>query len=154
MPFWKKKCEDPWDRKPEEKKPAPIPDWCRPEEKPEPADCPWCGQPMVAGTLYGQSRGGMQWREGGYQGFLDSLAFTGMKIDLGFYEDAQYCPACRKMTLNIGRAMEKAGPNYTWENGKPRLGTQEAEESYWLSRTGNVKTRGTSTPSADARDLR
>jgi len=135
MPFWKKKSEDPWDRADVKQKLVQIPDWYHREEDTSPQEpldggpCPWCGQPMVAGTLYGQSRGGMQWREGGYQGFLDSLAFTGMKIDLGFYEDAQYCPACRKMTLNIGRAMEKAGPNYTWENGKPCLRTEETEES-------------------------
>ena len=123
MAFWKK-SEDPWDRKSEKRTPAQIPDWYRTEEtaSQESLDgepCPWCGQPMVAGTLYGQSRGGMQWRKGGYQGFLDSLAFTGMKIDLGAYEDAWYCPACQKMTLNIGRAMEKAGPNYVWKDGKP-----------------------------------
>jgi len=136
MPFRRKKSEDPWDRADAKQKPVQVPDWYHREENAvpqEPPDdggpCPWCGQRMAAGTLYGQSRGGMQWREGGYQGFLDSLAFTGMKIDLGFYEDAQYCPACRKMTLNIGRAMEKAGPNYTWENGKPCLRTEETEES-------------------------
>ena len=130
MAFWKKKSEDPWDQKPEKRPDAQIPAWYRHEEPAAPQEppagelCPWCGQPMVAGTLYGQSRGagginGLQWREGGYQGFLDSLAFTGKKIDLGSYEDAQYCTSCQKMTLNIGRAMEKAGPNYVWKNGKP-----------------------------------
>ena len=91
MAFWKRKSEDPWDQKPEKRPDAQIPAWYRHEEPAAPQEppvgelCPWCGQPMVAGTLYGQSRGagginGLQWREGGYQGFLDSLAFTGKKI--------------------------------------------------------------------------
>ena len=92
MPFWKKKCEDPWDRKPEEKKPAPIPDWYRSEEKPEPADCPWCGQPMVAGTLYGRSRAGagvgsLQWLEGGYRSWLEMQTYMALTAENAIVPD-------------------------------------------------------------------
>ena len=129
MAFWKKKPDGAESDEPA--KPAPIPDWYRTEEVPAPADCPWCGKAMVAGTLYGRSRGGagtigrLQWLEGGYRSLLDTLGFTGSKIDLGFYEDAWFCPDCQKMTLDIGRAMEKAGPNYVWENGKPVVKREE-----------------------------
>ena len=128
MAFWKKKLDEERPVAPE--KTGPVPDWYRKEEPPEPMTCPWCGNSMVYGTLYGRSRGSagvgsLEWLEGGYRSWLDKLAFTERKIDLGLYETAWYCEACRKMTLDIGCAMEKAGPNYVWENGKPVIKTEE-----------------------------
>lgn len=128
MAFWKKKTAEEPAAEPENTNP--IPDWYRKEEPPEGALCPWCGKEMVYGTLYGRSRAGagigsLQWLEGGYRSWLDTLTFTERKIDLGFYEAAWYCESCQKMTLDIGRAMEKAGPNYVWENGKPVVKTEE-----------------------------
>ena len=129
MAFWKKKPEEKTSAEPE--KTNSIPDWYRKEEPAEPVACPWCGREMVYGTLYGRGRGGggtigsLQWLEGGYRSWLDTLAFTERKIDLGFYEEAWYCEICQKMTMDIGRALEKAGPNYVWENGKPVVKPEE-----------------------------
>ena len=131
--FFRKKSEDPWDRKPKKSEPvsfygdeAPkaqkqteIPAWYRPEEIPAPVPCPWCGEPMLYGVLYGNGRGSMQWREGPYRGGLDAMRFTGWKIDLGGNETAWYCASCRKLTMDIGGMLEKAGPNYVWKDGKP-----------------------------------
>ena len=67
--------------------PAPAPEppaWAQVNKAPEPIDCPWCGEPMLGGFLYGGGRSGsMQWREGPWQGGMDALRFTGRKIDLG-----------------------------------------------------------------------
>ena len=128
MAFWKKK---PTGGEPSAAEKPSVPDWYRNGEPPEPVKCPWCGKEMVYGTLYGRSRGGggtigsLQWLEGGYRGFLDTLGFTGSTIDLGFHESAWFCESCLKMTVDIGRALEKAGPNYVWENGKPVVKTEE-----------------------------
>ena len=138
MAFWKK-SEDPWDRKPEKQKfsisfpekettqkqePAPIPSWYRTEEIPASVNCPWCGEPMLYGTLYGNGRA-MQWREGPFRGGLDAMRFTGWKIDLGGSETAWYCPSCRKLMLDIEGMLEKAGPNYVWKDGKPCSADEE-----------------------------
>lgn len=108
MAFWKKKSEDPWDLAPSRPKkpaaaPAPaeeqertIPPWVHHAEQPDPIPCPWCGEPMLVGFLYGSSRGGMQWREGPWRGGLDAMRFTGRKIDLGGSETAWYCTSCKK----------------------------------------------------------
>lgn len=120
MAFWKKKPDETGIAEPEKN---PVPDWYPAE--PDPVDCPWCGAPMVYGTLYGNSRGSIQWREGPYRGGMEALRFTGRKVDLGGAEDAWFCESCQKMTVDIGRALEKAGPNYVWENGKPVVKTEE-----------------------------
>ena len=140
MAFWKKKSEDPWDTDPNRRKkpavaPVPaeepewtIPPWVHKAEKPEPILCPWCGEPMLCGVLYGNSRGGTQWREGPYRGGLDTLRFTGRKIDLGGSETAWYCTSCRKLTLDIEGMLEKAGPNYVWKDGKVVFPDENEEE--------------------------
>lgn len=141
MAFWKKKSEEPWDRDPNERRPAavpvrtepeaekPLPPWVRPEERPEPIFCPWCGAPMLYGFLYGNGRGTMQWREGPYRGGLDAMRFTGQKIDLGGSETAWYCISCRKMTMDVEGMLEKAGPNYTWKDGKIVLPEETEDET-------------------------
>lgn len=143
MAFWKKKSEDPWDMDPNrkqqptpvEKKPPErtIPPWVQIEEPPEPIPCPWCGENMVWGNLFAgsggsQTSGWLQWREGAHQGFLDSLRFTGRKVDLGAYEEAWYCTACRKLAMDVGLALKRSGPNYVWENGKVKFPKEEPEE--------------------------
>lgn len=125
MPFWKKR-EDPWDRKPEQVKkvpvqPAEIPAWHRTEEPPEPEECPWCGQPMLAGYLYstGTACTGMYWQEGPAPrgGFLDALFgedTSGVRrAPLGGCERAWCCGDCRRLVLNVphpdsGREFEEA----------------------------------------------
>ena len=124
MAFWKKKSDAPENRG-GEKNAVSIPSWYHREEPSEPETCPWCGAPMVRGTLYGNARGCMQWREGPYQGGLDALRFTDRKVDLSGGEEAWFCEPCQKMTMDIGRALESAGPNYVWEGGKPVLKTRE-----------------------------
>lgn len=128
--FWKKKSEDPWDLDPNRPKkpvaaPVPagepertIPPWVHKAEQPDSVPCPWCGEPMLSGFLYGNGRGSMQWREGPWRGGLDALRFTGRKIDLGGSEEAWYCASCQKLTLDIEGMLEKAGPNYVWKDGK------------------------------------
>ena len=137
MAFWKKKSEDPWDRKPEKKPAMPAavpasapepPAWARVNEAPEPINCPWCGAAMLGGFLYGSGRGFMQWREGPWRGGLDALRFTGWKIDLGDSEAAWYCPACQKLVMDIAGMLEKAGPNYEWKDGKIVFPEAETEE--------------------------
>jgi hypothetical protein len=146
MAFWKKKSEDPWDLDPNRPKksvavPAPaeepertIPPWVHKPEKPEPISCPWCGEPMEWGNLYA-ARGGtggsafLQWREGEHKGFLDSLRFTGRMVNMGWYEEAWYCEPCGKLVLDAALAMERAGPNYTWEQGKVVFPKEDSEET-------------------------
>ena len=90
MPFWKK-SEDPWDRDPSKKRPAPQPaesqepkenpldtlkQWnedrkARAKEKEEakrlpPEKCPWCGQDMEQGFITG-GRDGVNWYPGIYK---------------------------------------------------------------------------------------
>ena len=86
------------------------------------------------GNLYA-ARGGnggsafLQWREGEHKGFLESLRFTGRMVNMGWYEEAWYCETCRKLVLDAGLAMERAGPNYVWENGKVKFPTEELDET-------------------------
>ena len=139
MAFWKKRSEDPWDLAPNRPKkpvaaPAPaeepertIPPWVH--KPPDPIPCPWCGEPMLVGFLYGSSRGGMQWREGPWRGGLDAMRFTGRKIDLAGSETAWYCTSCKKMVMDIEGILEKAGPNYVWENGKVKFPTEDLDET-------------------------
>ena len=53
---FRKKSNDPWDRKPE-KRPAPEPKaaeppaWAQVKKPPEEQFCPWCGARMLAGNL-------------------------------------------------------------------------------------------------------
>ena len=148
MAFWKKKSEDPWDLDPNRPKksaavPAPaeepertIPPWVHKPEKPEPSPCPWCGEPMEWGNLYAKNGGGiqsygqyLQWREGEHKGLLDSLRFKGKTVELGWYEEAWYCETCRKLVLDAGLAMERAGPNYVWKDGKVVFPEEHEEES-------------------------
>lgn len=148
MAFWKKKSEDPWDIDPNRPKKAAItpepekepektiPPWVHKTEKPEPILCPWCGEPMIWGNLYAKSGAGMQtygqylqWREGECKGFLDSLRFTGQMVDMGYYEEAWYCTKCRKLVMDVGLAMKRAGPNYVWENGKVKFPTEDLDET-------------------------
>ena len=146
MAFWKKKSEDPWDLDPNRPKksvavPAPaeepertIPPWVHKPEKPEPISCPWCGEPMEWGNLYASTGGSgrgpfLQWREGEHKGFLDSLRFTGRMVNMGWYEEAWYCETCRKLVLDAGLAMERAGPNYVWKGGKVVFPEEHEEES-------------------------
>lgn len=140
MAFWKKRSEDPWDMDPNRlKKPAAvsvpeeepertIPPWVHKAQQPDPIPCPWCGEPMLYGFLYGNSRGSMQWREGPWRGGLDAMRFTGRKIDLGGSETAWYCTTCRKLTLDIEAMLEKVGPNYVWKDGKIVFPEENEEE--------------------------
>ena len=146
MAFWKKKSEDPWDLDPNRPKKSAavpvsaeetertIPPWVQKPGKPEPISCPWCGEPMEWGNLYA-ARGGtggsafLQWREGEHKGFLDSLRFTGRMVNMGWYEEAWYCEPCGKLVLDAALAMERAGPNYVWENGKVKFPTEELDET-------------------------
>ena len=146
MAFWKKKSEDPWDLDPTRpKKPVAvsasakepertIPPWAHKAEKPDPIPCPWCGEPMEWGNLYASKGGGsgagsfLQWREGEHKGFLDSLRFTGRMVNMGWYEEAWYCETCRKLVLDAGLAMERAGPNYVWKDGKVVFPGEHEEE--------------------------
>ena len=146
MAFWKKKSEDPWDLDPNRPKksvaaPVPaeepertIPPWVHQAERPDPIPCPWCGEPMEWGNLYaarGGSGGGafLQWREGEHKEFLDSLRFTGRMVNMGWYEEAWYCGTCRKLVLDAGLAMERAGPNYVWKDGKVVFPEEQEEET-------------------------
>ena len=146
MAFWKKKSEDPWDLDPNRPKksaavPTPaeepertIPPWVHKPETPEPISCPWCGEPMEWGNLYASTGGSgrgpfLQWREGEHKGFLDSLRFTGRMVNMGWYEEAWYCEPCGKLVLDAALAMERAGPNYVWENGKVKFPTEELDET-------------------------
>jgi len=147
MAFWKK-SDDPWDRKPtstsyttfdetpgkeekgfwesirddvtewqEKKKAAAQGEADMPQES-----CPWCGQPMLWGNLFGSSRGwGMTWEEGRKKSFLESIGTSGQakRFDLGHCEEAWYCTECRKLVLDIEAAMKTAGPSVVWVNGKP-----------------------------------
>lgn len=87
--------------------------------------CPCCGETMTKGTLCGTGRGFLQWREGPYQSGLEALRFTGRKLDLEGREPAWYCAGCGTILLQTDRPLEKAGPNYVWENGKPVVKTEE-----------------------------
>ena len=145
MAFWKK-SEDPWDRKPEKRKPASVPPeetqtpppWVHVKKPPVPMNCPWCGQLMLAGNLYGSMhRGtvsGMDWREGEHKSFLETLGAseTGRYLSLGSYEEAWYCEACQKMVLDVGLALKRSGPNYVWKDGKVVFPEQEETENQEL----------------------
>ena len=151
MAFWKKKSEDPWDldpnrtRKPDatpvsEEPERTVPPWVHKVEKPEPIPCPWCGKLMEWGNLYaargsGSGVGFLQWREGEHKGFLDSLRFTGRMVNMGWYEESWYCESCRKLVLDAGLAMKRAGPNYVWENGKVKFPEEEPEDGSGLNTT-------------------
>jgi len=131
MAFWKKKSEDPWDRKPE-KKPAasaPVsapepPDWARVKKPPEPMNCPWCGKEMLSGNLYSsQNRGvyeGLSWYEGSHKSWLEMMRNPAQEqfLHLGYYEEAWYCTDCKKMVVDVGQALQQQRPNYEWKNGK------------------------------------
>ena len=152
MAFWKKRSEDPWDQAPNRKiQPVAtpveteppertIPSWVHTGEAPEPIPCPWCGENMMWGHLFagtGGSRtsGWLQWREGAHKGFLDSLRFTGRKMDLGAFEEAWYCTECRKLVMDVGLALKRSGPNYVWENGKVKFPEEEPEDGSGLKNT-------------------
>ena len=139
MAFWKKKSEDPWDQKPRERKkesrPAEQvmtpPSWApAPKEAPPPADCPWCGQPMLSGNVYGNAgRSGsasITWIEGADKSFLERIGNHGERyFALGAVNEAWYCEACGKMVLDVDAEMRKTGPNYVWKNGKVVLPEDE-----------------------------
>lgn len=128
MPFWKQ-SEDPWDRKPDKRRPAPREDkdpqanpldslkaWneerkARAKEKEEakrlpPEKCPWCGKDMEQGFLTG-GRDGTRW----YPGIYKHDPFRGLSgeaIDVlddssGFacYKITWLCRECRKMVFNM-----------------------------------------------------
>lgn len=139
MPFWKKASEDPWERKPEKKPTAPAPalerpEWARTKEPPAPVCCPWCGAEMCFGNLYsGMQRSaymGLFWREGAHKSFLESIGKPAQDryLELGAYEEAWYCEDCKKMTMDIGLALENVRPNYVWKDGKVVFPEEEAEE--------------------------
>ena len=133
MPFWRKKSEDPWDRKPE-KKPAasasaPVsapepPDWAQGKKLPEPMVCPWCGKNMLSGNLYsGMDRRtyqGLSWYEGSHKSWLETMRMPEEEqfLHLGYYEEAWYCADCRKMVMDVGLALKQQRPNYEWKDGK------------------------------------
>ena len=131
MAFWKK-SEDPWDQKPGDRKKESLPEnkemlppsWARPpKEAPPPADCPWCGQPMLSGNIYGNAgRSGsarITWIEGADKSFLERIGTSSERsFTLGAVEEAWYCETCGKMVLDVQAEMQKTGPKYVWKTGK------------------------------------
>lgn len=124
MPFWKQ-SDDPWDRKPEKRRPMPkeaekpkksilerLDGWqedrkAAAREKEEarrlpPEPCPWCGKDMEQGYLI-TGRDPIHWRPGIYKFTL----FSGdtMRIDtqgdFTMYRTAWLCRECGKMVLDI-----------------------------------------------------
>ena len=139
MAFWKK-SEDPWDKKPEKSKKECMhtdkepeitpPSWVRQKTAPPPMDCPWCGQPMLSGNLYGSAgRSGtanVTWREGADKSFLERIGNRSERyFTIGAVAEAWYCETCGKMVLDVEAEMRKTGPNYVWKNGKVVLPEEE-----------------------------
>lgn len=137
MAFWKK-GEDPWDRKPEKRKPTTQPEmplkppaWAQQKAPPPPMTCPWCGEEMTGGNLYsaeGRSTGCLCWQEGGYKSWLDRMKPQEQYLSLGCYEEAWYCAACQKLVLDVDVALKSHGPNYEWKDGKIVFPAEEEQD--------------------------
>lgn len=148
MAFWKK-SEDPWDMDPKKKRREADPVWeasPQPEEKtgkeesllselaglfgkkeeePEvPVPCPYCGEPMKKGYLKGSH--GVYWSEvkPGFMSALDEAWLVSDEGTFTSYKTCHLCEACRKLIVEIPEA---TGPNYVWEDGKPKPPEQKEE---------------------------
>lgn len=150
MPFWKQ-SEDPWDRKPDKRWPAPREDkepqanpldslkqWnedrkTRAKEKEEakrlpPEKCPWCGKDMEQGYMMG-GRDAVCWYPGVYK-FDLVRGLGGDSIDLlndgsGWtrYKTVWLCRGCKKMTFDMPDPPED--PFASW----PESGESKEEET-------------------------
>lgn len=150
MPFWKQ-SEDPWDQKPDKRRPAPREDkapqanpldslkqWnedrrVKAKEKEEakrlpPEKCPWCGQDMEQGFITG-GRDAVRWYPGvckfdPLRG-LDAGAMDLLDEYSGWsrYKTVWLCRECGKMVLSIPEA-ERA-----YDFPEPQdAGTEETKE--------------------------
>ena len=135
MPFWKQ-SEDPWDQKPEKRRPAPkepqetpidtLKQWneerkAKAKEKEEakrlpPEKCPWCGTEMEQGFLH-TGRDPVRWYPGVYK--FDLLrGIDGDAVDIcneggpfmGHYRTAWRCRECKKVVFNMPDPPEDYGP--------------------------------------------
>lgn len=129
MPFWKQ-SEDPWDRKPDKRRPAlredkdpqanpldSLKQWneerkAKAKEKEEakhlpPEKCPWCGKDMEQGFLVG-GRDSTRWYPGIYK--TDLLrGLSGEAIDVldegsiwsGLYKTVWLCRECKKAVFHM-----------------------------------------------------
>ena len=128
MPFWKQ-SEDPWDHKPEKRRPPPK----EPRENPlgslkqwneerkakakereaakwlPPEKCPWCGSEMEQGFFTG-GRDGVHWYPGIYKADpFRGLDTTAGRIDVldegslwsGCYKTVWLCRACKRAVFHM-----------------------------------------------------
>lgn len=133
MPFWKQ-SDDPWDRKPDKRRPEPKEPKERPidslkqwnedrkaaaKEKEEakrlPSEpCPWCGKDMEQGFMTG-GRDAVQWFSGIYtfDPFRGLGGGTGLLTDGswlgGYYKTVWLCRDCGKMVFDMPEPEDEAG---------------------------------------------
>ena len=68
--------------------------------------CPYCGKEMIRGTMSGDARHGLHWKEGAKKtGFVDDLrgshTVTAAKCGfLLFKLESHFCPDCKKMIID------------------------------------------------------
>lgn len=155
MPFWKQ-SEDPWDRKPDKRRPAPkelkdpqanpldsLKAWnedrkTKAKEREEakrlpPESCPWCGKEMTQGFILG-GRDAVRWYPGVYK-FELFRGLDGAAIDLldngsGFtsYKITWLCRDCKKMVFDMPEPPETA-ESFSQRIAERSENTQEEEES-------------------------
>lgn len=155
MPFWKQ-SEDPWDRKPDKRRPAPkelkdpqanpldsLKAWnedrkTKAKEKEEakrlpPESCPWCGKEMTQGFILG-GRDAVRWYPGVYK-FELFRGLDGDAIDLldngsGFtsYKITWLCRDCKKIVFDMPKPPETA-ESFSQRIAERSENTQEEEES-------------------------
>ena len=101
MAFWKKKSEDPWDRKPEKKKETQ-------EVWPSTTEmmCPWCGQEMERGVIHAPE-GRIYWQKKPPRilspvEYADDALVVDDETRVGapYYKTTYYCRRCQKMVTD------------------------------------------------------
>lgn len=154
MPFWKQ-SEDPWDRKPEKRRPEPkepkenpldsLKAWneerrAKAKEKEEakwlpPEPCPWCGKDMEQGFLLG-GRDGVRWYPGIYKTDLLRGLDSTNKIDVldegglwsGLYKTTWLCRDCKKAVFTMPDPPEVFDPFVPQPETEETNEEEESEE--------------------------
>ena len=69
--------------------------------------CPYCNNEMKAGSLNGDGRGGVNWKEGTrHSSVIDKICGTGELTATSytafsrFQIDCHYCPRCKKIIID------------------------------------------------------
>ena len=143
MPFWKK-SEDPWDRKPEKRRPIiqealeepkkspleALEDWnakrkadakAKDAEKLLPPEkCPWCGKDMTQGYMI-TGRDPIHWYPGIYKMawfYRDKSGSFRVDMDGDFtmYKITWHCESCQKMVFDASNLKSLADPYIVTES--------------------------------------